>query len=63
MGAHWKVEHTTRRSSNLEALPATINAADYIGAGKDINFMKPADILVLDKTLRKHCSSSLHYTP
>ncbi|MGO4904400.1 amidohydrolase family protein [Flavobacterium sp. W20_MBD1_R3] len=54
MGAHWELWSIQQGGmSNLESLKtATINAANYIGAGKDIGSLetgKLADILVLDK--------------
>ena len=54
MGAHWELWSLQQGGlSNLEALKiATINGANYIGAGKDIGSLKVgkmADLLVLDK--------------
>ncbi len=69
MGAHWELWSIKQGGmSNLEALKtATINAADYIGAGKDIGSLetgKLADILVLDKNPLDNIqnSNSLLYT-
>lgn len=54
MGAHWELWSINQGGmSNLETLKtATINAANYIGAGNDIGSLevgKLADILVLEK--------------
>jgi imidazolonepropionase-like amidohydrolase len=54
MGAHWELWSINQGGmSNIESLKtATINAANYIGAGKDIGSLeagKLADILVLEK--------------
>ncbi|GER59116.1 bifunctional TolB-family protein/amidohydrolase [Patiriisocius marinus] len=54
LGAHWETWMIAAGGlSNLEALKAaTINGANYIGAGKDIGSLevgKLADLLVLDK--------------
>ena len=54
MGAHWELWSINQGGmSNIETLKtATINPANYIGAGKDIGSLevgKLADVLVLDK--------------
>ncbi len=54
MGAHWELWSLQQGGmSNMEALKtATINGANYIGAGKDIGSLKVgkmADLLVLEK--------------
>lgn len=54
MGAHWELWSIAQGGmSNIEVLKtATINSANYIGAGKDIGSLevgKLADVLVLDK--------------
>lgn len=54
LGAHWELWSIQQGGmTNLEALKtATINAAEYIGAGKDIGSLKVgklADLLVLEK--------------
>lgn len=54
LGAHWELWSIQQGGiSNLDALKtATINAAEYIGAGKDIGSLKVgkmADLLVLEK--------------
>ena len=69
LGAHWELWSINQGGmSNLETLKtATINAANYIGAGKDIGSLevgKLADILVLDKNPLEDIqnSNSLRYT-
>lgn len=69
MGAHWELWSIQQGGmSNLEALKtATINAANYIGAGNDIGSLekgKLADILVLKKNPLENIqnSNSLLYT-
>jgi hypothetical protein len=69
LGAHWELWSINQGGmSNLETLKtATINAANYIGAGKDIGSLevgKLADILVLDKNPLENIqnSNSLRYT-
>ncbi|RTY87682.1 amidohydrolase family protein [Flavobacterium sp. RSP15] len=69
MGAHWELWSIQQGGmSNLESLKtATINAANYIGAGKDIGSLetgKLADILVLDKNPLENIqnSNTLLYT-
>jgi imidazolonepropionase-like amidohydrolase/Tol biopolymer transport system component len=69
MGAHWELWSIQQGGmSNLEALKtATINAANYIGAGKDIGSLeagKLADILVLEKNPLENIqnSNTLLYT-
>jgi len=69
LGAHWELWSIQQGGmSNLETLKtATINAANYIGAGKDIGSLeagKMADILVLDKNPLEDIqnSNSLIYT-
>lgn len=69
LGVHWELWSINQGGmSNLETLKtATINAANYIGAGKDIGSLevgKLADILVLDKNPLEDIqnSNSLRYT-
>jgi imidazolonepropionase-like amidohydrolase/Tol biopolymer transport system component len=69
LGAHWELWSIAQGGmSNLEALKtATINSANYIGAGKDIGSLekgKLADILVLDKNPLDDIqnSNSIKYT-
>ena len=69
LGAHWELWSIQQGGmSNLEALKtATINPANYIGAGKDIGSLKVgklADLLVLDKNPLEDIqnSNSLIYT-
>jgi imidazolonepropionase-like amidohydrolase/Tol biopolymer transport system component len=69
MGAHWELWSIQQGGmSNLESLKtATINSANYIGAGKDIGSLeagKLADILVLDKNPLDDIqnSATLRYT-
>jgi hypothetical protein len=69
MGAHWELWSIQQGGmSNLESLKtATINSANYIGAGKDIGSLevgKLADILVLEKNPLDDIqnSASLCYT-
>ncbi len=63
MGAHWELWNLQQGGmSNLEALrAATINGANYIGAGKDIGSLKVgkmADLLVLDKNPLENIQNS-----
>ncbi|NEW79890.1 MAG: amidohydrolase family protein [Gelidibacter sp.] len=63
MGAHWELWSLQQGGmSNLEALKAaTINAANYIGAGKDIGSLKVgklADLLVLEKNPLENIQNS-----
>lgn len=69
LGAHWELWSIQQGGmSNLEALKtATINAAEYIGAGKDIGSLKVgkmADLLVLEKNPLENIqnTNSLIYT-
>lgn len=69
LGAHWELWSIQQGGmSNLEALKtATVNAANYIGAGKDIGSLKAgkfADLLVLDKNPLEdiHNSNTIIYT-
>lgn len=69
MGAHWELWSINQGGmSNIETLKtATINAANYIGAGKDIGSLeqgKLADILVLDKNPLENIqnSNTIRYT-
>ena len=69
LGAHWELWSLQQGGmTNLQALQAaTINGANYIGAGKDIGSLKVgklADILVLDKNPLEDIqnSNSLVYT-
>lgn len=64
LGAHWELWSINQGGmSNLETLKtATINSANYIGAGKDIGSLevgKLADILVLDKNPLDDIQNSL----
>jgi imidazolonepropionase-like amidohydrolase len=63
LGAHWETWMMAQGGmSNLEALKtATINAAEYIGAGNDIGSLekgKLADLLILDKNPLEHIENT-----
>jgi len=63
MGAHWELWSLQQGGmSNIEALKtATINGANYIGAGKDIGSLKVgkmADLLVLEKNPLENIQNS-----
>ena len=63
MGAHWELWSLQQGGmSNMEALKtATINGANYIGAGKDIGSLKVgkmADLLVLEKNPLENIQNS-----
>ncbi len=69
LGAHWELWSLQQGGmTNLEALQAaTLNSANYIGAGKDIGSIevgKLADLLVLDKNPLENIqnSNTLRYT-
>lgn len=69
LGAHWELWSIQQGGmTNLETLKtATINAAEYIGAGKDIGSLKVgklADLLVLEKNPLENIqnTNSLIYT-
>jgi len=69
MGAHWELWSLAQGGmSNLDVLKtATINSANYIGAGKDIGSLekgKLADLIVLDKNPLEDIknSNSIKYT-